>query len=112
MKQTSLTILFLLYLITSCTYLPDETFYKEVVLNREVKGQISLNSYDDNSSILLYGPTVFRYDCTEFESIEKLEVLFWSKVVSSNRSPSGIFIIDNSLLQTGSLCSLSGRSNS
>jgi len=101
MKCNFLTILALLCFITSCTYSPDETYFKEIILNTEVKGQISLNSYDDKSSILIYGPTVFSYDCTEFEKINKLEVIFNSKVLVSNGSPSGVFTIDNSLLRTG-----------
>jgi hypothetical protein len=95
-------LVFLLFLLPACTYAPEGDFFKDIKPVVKPNVTVSLNSYDDTSTIYVFAPTQFSYRISaDGGNLEHIEVLLNGRVISSSQSGFGTFTIDYDQLISG-----------
>ncbi|HKZ38072.1 MAG TPA: hypothetical protein VJ184_10495, partial [Chryseolinea sp.] len=88
----------------SCTYEPEETFYKTIDPPDVDNYSVVLNSFNDNDTIEIFGPVDFNYDVDFRDAkIESSQIFLDNELVVTNNSGVGLFYLDRSRLRTGFL---------
>jgi hypothetical protein len=95
------TLLYCLFLLTACTYEPEEIFFKEI-LKPDHEAILSLNDYDDADTIILFGPADFSFRAGIVPGIiQSVEVRLNNTMLVAPGSHTNMFSIRDDNLKTG-----------
>jgi hypothetical protein len=101
-KSRILLFVSIILALFGCTYFPEEEKFFVEVSKKLPEFTISLNDYDNNDTIFVFQPSVFKFNLTVKDVVlKKVDVLLGSNVIATTTTPSGTFSIANGNLKTG-----------
>lgn len=100
-RSKVLCCLIVFFALSSCTYSPEEEFFKNIV-QPDPQATISLNTFNNADTIYLYDAATFSFNVgVDQGEIEKVEVLLDEEPLQTYSSSSGTFNINYQSLRTG-----------